>query len=137
MPKHANLLGRCGEDLLLDQLAPLLNRHQGSHVELPFRVGQEGVAKRHAILGGADDLDQLMLGDGISGLAPQDVVQAGLSTAFIAQSQEVLEGLGDPPAGEEIDRDVELVLGRHVRRVAVPLENPLVDRIDVLDEGAA
>ncbi len=96
---------------------------------------RSGVAQRHAVLGGADDLDQLVLGDGVAGLAAEDVVQAGLGAAFVAQPQEVLQGIGDAPAREEVDRDVELVLGRHVRRTAVPLENALVDRIDLLDEG--
>jgi len=76
-----------------------------------------------------------MLGDRISGLAAQDVVQAGLSAAFIAQTEKVLEGIRDPPAGEEVDRDVELVRGRHVRWVAIPLENALVDRIDAVLDG--
>ena len=67
--KHSNLLGSLGKDLLLDQFASLLDRHQSPHIQLPSRVGHEGVAQRHAILGGADDLDQLMLGDGVAGLA--------------------------------------------------------------------
>src|SRR5262249_23197630 len=41
----------------------------------------------------------------------------------------------NPPAGEEVDRDVELVLGWHICRIAVPLENSLVDKVDILDEG--
>ena len=76
-----------------------------------------------------------MLGDRVTGLAAENIVQAGLGTAFIAQAQEVLQRIGNPPAGEEVDRDVKLVLGGHIRRIAVPLENPLVDRIDLLDEG--
>src|ERR1700730_11740088 len=99
------------------------------------RAGQEGVAQRHAVLGGADDLDQLVLGDGVTGLAAQNIVQAGLSTALIVQPQKVLERIYNPPAGEEVDRDVELVLGRHIGRIAVPLENSLVDKVNVLDEG--
>jgi hypothetical protein len=98
-------------------------------------ISKESVAQRHAILAGPDDLDQLVLGDRVARLATEDVVEAGLRRAFIAEPQEVLEGIGDPPARKEIDRDVELVLGGHVRRIAVPLENPLVDRIDLLDEG--
>ena len=99
-----------------------------------FRVGEQRIAQRHAVLGGADDLDQLMLGDGVAGFAAENVVEARLGTALVAQPQKVLQGIGDPPAGEEVDRDVELVLGRHVGRIAVPFENPLVDRIDLLDE---
>src|SRR5206468_6260396 len=49
--------------------------------------------------------------------------------------QKVLERIYNPPAGEEVDRDVELVLGWHIGRIAVPLENTLVDQVDVLDEG--
>src|SRR3984893_3020919 len=51
------------------------------------------------------------------------------------QPQKVLERIYNPPAGEEVDRDVELVLGWHIGRIAVPLENSLVDQVDVLDEG--
>src|SRR4029077_3437091 len=67
--KYANLLGSLGKDLLLDQFASLLYRHQRPHVRLPSRIGHERVAQRHAILGGADDLDQLMLGHRVAGLA--------------------------------------------------------------------
>src|SRR3974377_1355502 len=76
-----------------------------------------------------------MLGDGVTGLAPENIVQPGLSTAFIVQPQKILERIYNPPAGEEVDRDIELVLGRHIGRTAVPLENSLVDQVDVLDEG--
>ena len=97
--------------------------------------GRKRIAQRHPILGGANDLDQLMLGDGVAGLAAENVVQAGLGTAFIPQPQKVLEGIDDPPACKEVDRDVQLVLGRHIGRAAVPLEDTLVDAVDVLDEG--
>ena len=76
-----------------------------------------------------------MLGDSVAGLAAQDIVEAGLSTAFVVQPQEVLERIHNPPAGEQVDRDVELVLGWHIGRTAVPFENALVDEVDVLDEG--
>src|SRR5215212_124216 len=75
-----------------------------------------------------------MLGNGVTSFAAKDIIQAGLSTAFVPQAEKVLERIGDTPAGEEVDRDVELVFGRHIGRIAVPLENPIVDRIDVLDE---
>ena len=76
-----------------------------------------------------------MLGDRVAGLAAQNVVEARLRTAFIAQPKEILEWIRNPPPREQIDGYVELVLGGHIRRGAVPLENPLVDRVDVLDEG--
>ena len=75
-----------------------------------------------------------MFGHGIAGLATENVVKAGLRTALIAQPQKILQRVGYPPAGEEVDRDVELVLGRHIRRAAVPFEHPFIDRVDVLDE---
>src|SRR5690349_21574540 len=132
--EHANLLGRLGEDLLLDLLASLLDRHKRPHVQRPPRVGRQDVAQRYAILGGADDLDQLMFGDGVAGPAAEDIVEAGLSATLVVQPQKVLQRIDDAPAGEKVDRDVELVLGRHVGRIAIPLENPLVDQVDVLDE---
>ena len=58
-----------------------------------------------------------------------------MSTASIVQPQKVLERIHNAPAGEEVDRDVELVLGWHIGRIAVPLENPLVDQVNLLDEG--
>jgi ribosomal protein L35 len=116
-------------------VATLLDRHQGTDIRSRSASVNSASRKRHAILGRADDLDQLVLGDRIAGLAAQDVVEARLGTAFVAQSQEILQWIGNPPAGEEIDRDVELVLGRHVRGTAVPLEHPFVDRIDLLDKG--
>src|SRR5256885_13222401 len=76
-----------------------------------------------------------MLGDGVTGLTAQNIVEARLSTAFIVQPQKILERIYNPPAGEEVDRDVKLVLGRHVGRVSIPLENPFVHQVDVLDKG--
>ena len=76
-----------------------------------------------------------MFGDGVAGLAAENIVESRLRTAFVAKSQKVLQRIGNPPAGEQIDRYVELVLGRHVRRIAVPLQHPFVDRIDLLDKG--
>src|SRR5258706_6081461 len=55
--------------------------------------------------------------------------------SVVGEPQKVLERIGNPPAGEEVDRDVELVLGWHIGRIAVPFENSLVDQVDVLDEG--
>src|SRR5215212_3977543 len=75
-----------------------------------------------------------MLGNGVTSFAAKNIVQAGLSTTFVTQAEKVLERIRDTPAGEEVDRDVELVFGRHIGRIAVPLENPIVDRIDVLNE---
>jgi hypothetical protein len=51
------------------------------------------------------------------------------------QPQKVLERIYNPPAGEDVDRDVELIFGWHIGRIAVPLENSLVDQVDILDEG--
>src|ERR1700757_938761 len=51
------------------------------------------------------------------------------------ESQKVLERIYNSPTGEEVNRNVELVLGWHIGRIAVPLENTLVDQVDVLDEG--
>jgi hypothetical protein len=45
------------------------DRHQSLYIQILPRVGHEGVVQRHAILSGADDLDQLVLGDGVTGLA--------------------------------------------------------------------
>ena len=89
--EHADLLGGRRKYLLLDQLAPFLDRHQRPDILLAFRLGQQRIAQRHAILGGADDLDQLMLGDSVAGFAAQNIVEAGLGAAFIAQPQEVLQ----------------------------------------------
>ena len=76
-----------------------------------------------------------MLRHGVAGFATEDVVEPRLGAAFVAQTQKILQGFDDPPACVEVDRNVELVLGWHVGRVAVPFQHPLVDRIDHLDEG--
>jgi hypothetical protein len=77
-----------------------------------------------------------VLGDGVARLAAEDVVEARLRAALVAQPQEVLQRIGDPPAREQVDGDVELVLGRHVGRVAVPLQHPLVDGLTVWTKGS-
>src|SRR5206468_6148344 len=97
-------------------------------------VLDQSIAQGHTIFGGANDLDKFVLRDSVTRLAAKNVVQSGLGAAFITQPNEVLEGIRNPPAGEEVDRNIEFVLGRHVRRTTVPFENSIVDWIDVLDE---
>jgi hypothetical protein len=43
--------------------------------------------------------------------------------------------IGDLPAGEGIDIDVEFVLGGHIGGRAIPFEDAFFDAIDFLDEG--
>ena len=76
-----------------------------------------------------DNLYQLVFCDGIAGFAAENIVQTGLRAALIAQPQEILQRVGDFPAGEQIDGNVELVLSGHVGRIAIPLKNPAVDRV--------
>jgi hypothetical protein len=75
-----------------------------------------------------------VFGDRVAGLAAEDVVESRLGAALVAQAEVILQWIGDAPAGKQIDRDLELVLGRPVRRAAVPLQDPLLDRVDLLDE---
>src|SRR5215472_15168633 len=66
--KHSNFLRSLGKDFLLHQFASLLYWYQRPHIH-PSRIARDGVAQRNAILGGADDLNQFMFGDGVTGLA--------------------------------------------------------------------
>src|SRR6185295_8552935 len=59
-------LGRVS-DLVLDDRAPLLNGLQHpNRIVTPRGRSQRLVAKRLSVLGGANDLDQIVLGDGIA-----------------------------------------------------------------------
>lgn len=75
-----------------------------------------------------------MLGDRVSRLASENVVQARLCAALIPKAAKILEGLGDAPAAEGVYRNIELIPRGHLGALAVPLEDLFVDPVDDLDE---
>ncbi len=75
-----------------------------------------------------------MFCDRVTCFTAEDIVESGLRAAFITQTQKVLQWINNPPTCVQVDRDVELVLGRHIRGTAVPFQDPFVDRVDHLDE---
>ncbi len=75
-----------------------------------------------------------MLGDGRPGLAVEDVVEAGLGAAFVAQPLEEEQRIDDPPPGVGVDIEESFVFGRHLVGRAVPLEEPFVEEIGFLQE---
>ena len=92
------------------------------------------VAHRFASFRDPHDLDEVVGSDGRPGLAPEDVVEAGEGAAFVVQAIVIEERVADPPAGETIDDEVELVLGRRLGGRAVPGEDPVVEAMDRIDE---
>jgi hypothetical protein len=117
------------ENLLAELVSPeidllervLLLRERGVHLRLP--------------IGGPDDLHQRVVGHGVAGLAVEDVVQPALGSALVAQPLEEEQRVGDPPAGHGVDEDEALVAGGQLVGLAVPLEEALVEAVDLLDEG--
>ena len=85
-------------------------------------------------VGAADQLDQVVARDGVAGLSVEDVVEAGLRAALVAQALEEEQRVGDPPAGVGVDPDEPLVPGRHLVGVAVPFQEPLLEDVGPLDE---
>jgi len=49
-----------------------------------------------------------VLGDGVPRLATEDIIEARLGAALVAQAQKVLQRIDDLPAREEIDGDCPL-----------------------------
>ena len=79
----------------------------------------------------AHHLDQVVVGDDVARLAVDDVVEARLRAALVADALEEQQRVVDAPAGVGVDPDVLLVLGRDLVRVAVPLEPALVEGVHV------
>ena len=84
---------------------------------------------------GPDDLDQIVVGDDVPGLAVDDVVQPRLAAPFIPDPLEKDQRIADPPPAIGVHPDVFLVLRRDLVRVAVPFEPALLEIIGFLDEG--
>ena len=55
--------------------------------------------------------------------------------ALITEAQKILEWIRYPPACEEIDGDVQFILGWHITGIAIPLKDALLDPVDFLDKG--
>jgi hypothetical protein len=53
-------------------------------------------------VGAADHLDDLVIGDGVAGLAIQDVIQPRMGTSFVPQALEEQQGVGDLPTGVSV-----------------------------------
>lgn len=83
----------------------------------------------------ADDLDEVVFSDDAAGGGAEDVIDAGLGGALVAEAAEVLEGVCDTPAAEGVYGDVEFVFGGHVDALAIPWEDVFGDAVDDLDEG--
>ncbi len=76
-----------------------------------------------------------MAGDDVAGFGAEDVVEAGLGAAFVAELLVEFEGVADAPAAEGVDDDVDFVFGGHAGGGAVPLEDAFFEAVDALDEG--
>ena len=73
-----------------------------------------------------------MAGDDVAGLAVDDVVEARLGAALVAQSLEEEQGIGDAPARVGLDADVLLIARRHLVGVAVPFQPALFENVGLL-----
>lgn len=73
-----------------------------------------------AVFIGANDFDEIVFADDAAGGGAEDVFESGVGGGFVAKAKEVGEGIGDLPAAEGVDRDVEFVLGGHFIFSAVP-----------------
>ncbi len=87
-----------------------------------------------AIFRGTDGFDEVVAGDDVAGLTAEDVIQAGLGAAFVAQLLIEGEGVFNAPAAKGVHNDVNFVLGGHSGGRAIPLEDALFEAIDRLNE---
>ena len=76
-----------------------------------------------------------MLGDGVARLGPEDVIEAGLGGALVAQFFKESQRIDDFPAGVGVDDDIRFILRRHLGGTAVPFEDAAVKGVDLLEEG--
>ena len=74
-----------------------------------------------------------MRGDGGAGLAAEDVIEARKRAALVIEPIVVEEWIADPPPGEAIDNDVELILGRSFSRWPVPGQDALIEAVHLVD----
>ena len=100
-----------------------------------FRSRQNGIALRNTVFRSADNFDQFVLGNGITGLTTENIVQSRLRAALITQAQKILQWINDPPARVQVNRDVQFILGRHIRRGPIPFQHSLVYWVNLLDKG--
>src|SRR6266545_7786911 len=110
-------------------------RNREQHVALAGVRIELRVGDGFPVLGGADNLDQVVLGHSVADLAADDVVEAGERASLITQSGEELQRVADAPAAERVHDYVELVARGHLTGAAVPFENAFVDAVDRLNEG--
>ena len=89
---------------------------------------------RFAVLVGADDLDEVVLRNRVTGLAAEDVLETGLGAALIVQAHEVSHRVGDTPAGISVDMDISLIAGRDCHGQPIPFEKAFIDAVHVLNE---
>ena len=75
-----------------------------------------------------------MAGNGVTCLPVEDVVEARLARAFIAQADEKLQRVGDLPARVSIYVHEALVLCGYLVGVAIPFQEALVEILYFLDD---
>ena len=98
-------------------------------------LGEIGIDFDGALFGGADDLDELVFGDGVARFGAENVVETGLGAALVAEFLKEQERIDDGPAGVGVDDDVGLVLRRHLGGASVPFEDAAVEGVDLVEEG--
>ena len=89
---------------------------------------------RLALLVRPHNFDQVVLGDRIARLAPENVFEARLGAAFVVQAHKINLGIIDAPARKGIDVDVSLVPGRNSHGQSIPFQEALIDAVNLLDE---
>src|SRR5438034_6118763 len=80
-----------------------------------------------------NDFHKIMRGDGGAGLAAEDVIEARKRAALVIEPIVVEEWVADPPPGEAIDNDVELILGRAFSRWPVPGQDAFIEAVHLVD----
>ena len=123
-------------DFLFDFHSSILNRREHANCsQTGWHIFQAFVPERFAFLVRAHNLDQIMFGHGVAGLASKNVFQTRLGASFIAQPHEKGLGVGDAPAGKSVDMNVGLVPRRDGNGGTIPFEKTLIDSVDLLNDG--
>src|SRR5712671_7491143 len=132
-PEVGDFLTRALGDLFLYFAAPVLNIGNCGG-QNRARLLQLLVAHRFPPFGYANDFDQIMCGDCSAGFAAENVVEARERAPLVIEPIVVQHRIADPPPGETIDDNVELIFGWTFDGWPVPGEDAFVEPLQLIDD---
>jgi len=120
------------------ELCGLVADGDGNLVASLLRLGADNVrGRRHRFrrpVGTTDNLDEVVLVHHVAHRAADDIIEQGLGLGFRLHRLHELQGIGDPPAGGDVEEDVGFIVGRDLVGFTIPDQYFLLKEIGDLDE---